>query len=153
DIRPHIDGGKRLAPIAVEAHVLHDATPAVTVIVGDEPVDISLAGNLLQAGVERGAHGEAAAVKLVLAEDVDDVAAYFLGEEFRGGEPRAGGTHLNTERLSLSSLAVLLGDVTVLDHAVDHPVAALDRPLGIAERVIVAGRFGKGGEIGAVGDR
>ena len=109
--------------------LLHHATPAVPVIVGDKPIDQSLARDLLQARVERRAHREAAAIELVLAEDVDDVAAHFLGEEFRRGEPRAGLAHLHAERLGLGLLAVLLGDEAVLDHAVDHPVAALDRPL------------------------
>ena len=126
---PHIDGGERLAPVAFEADVLHHAPPAMAVIVGDKPIDQSLAGDLLQPGVERRAHREAAAIELVLTEDVDDVAAHFLGEEFRCGESRASLAHLHAERLGLGRLALLLGDEAVLDHAVDHPVAALDRPL------------------------
>ena len=55
----------------------------MTMIVGHEAVDQRLAADLLEARIERRAHGEAAAIELVLAEEIDDVAAYFLGEELR----------------------------------------------------------------------
>src|SRR6476660_10011408 len=57
-----------------------------------------------------------------------------------------------TPRLGLGLFGILFGDEAVLDHAVDHPVAALDRPLWKAERVVVARRLGKRGEIGAISD-
>src|SRR6478736_2021315 len=66
DIRPHIDGGKCLAPIAVEVDLLYRAAPAMAVIVGDKTVDESLSGDLLQSWVERRAHREAAAVEPIL---------------------------------------------------------------------------------------
>ena len=122
-------------------------------IVGDEAVDQSLAADLLETRIERRAHGEAAAIELVLAEEIDDVAAHFLGEEFRRGEPRAGLAHLHAERLGLGGLALFLGDEAVLDHAIDHPVAAGDGALRKAERIVVARRLGQRREIGAIGDR
>src|SRR5262249_32442616 len=70
----------------------------------------------------------------------------------RGGESRAGWAYLHAKRLGLRLLAVLLGDVAVLHHAIDHPVAALNCSLRKAERVVVARRLGKSGKIGAVGD-
>src|SRR5215831_17682054 len=111
-------------------------------VIGGEPVDQRLAGDLLQTGVERRAHRKTAAVELVLAENVDDVAANLLGKEFRGGKPRAGWPHLHAKRLSLRGLSALLGDIAILNHAVDHPIAALDRPLREAERIIVTRRLG-----------
>ena len=122
------------------------------VIVGDKTVDESFAGDLLQFGVERRAHRKATAIELVFAEEIDDVAAHFLGEEFREGEPRASLAHLHAERLGLGLFGILSGDKAVLDHAIDHPVAALDRPFRKAERVVVARRLGKRGEIGAISD-
>ena len=41
------------------------------------------------ARIERRAHGEAAAVELVLAEEIDDVAAHFLGEDIPTRRARA----------------------------------------------------------------
>ena len=122
-------------------------------IVGDEAVDVGLSRDLLQARIERRAHGEAAAIEFVLAEEIDDVATHFLGEELRRGEPSAGLAHLHAERLGLCLFGVLFGDKAVLDHAVDHPVAAGDGALRKAERIIVTRRLGQRGEIGAVGDR
>jgi hypothetical protein len=46
-----------------------------------------------------------------------------------------------------------LGDVAVLDHAVDDPVAALDEPASVAaERMIVGRTLRQRGEIGGLGD-
>src|SRR4029079_3314131 len=140
DIAPHTDGSERLAPISIELDLLHWPTPAVTMIVGEEPLHQSLAANLLQARIERRAHGETAAVELVFAEEIDDVAAHFLGKEFRRGEPRTGLAYLNAERLGLCLFGVLFGDKAVLDHAVDDPVAAGDGALRKSEPTIAASR-------------
>src|SRR6185436_2625424 len=114
-----------------EVDLLHRPTPAVTMIVGDEALDQSLSADLLETRIERRAHGEAAAIELVLAE------------EFRRGEPRAGLAHLHAERLDLGGLALFLGDEAVLDHAIDDPVAAGDGALRKAEWIVVAWRLGE----------
>ena len=59
----------------------------------------------------------------------------------------------HAERLGLGFRAVALGDVAVLDHAVDHPVAALDGGFRAAERMIVRRSLRQGGEIGGLGNR
>ena len=56
----------------------------MAVIVGDEAVDQRGAGHALQLGIERGAHRQAAAIELLLAEAVENLAAHLLGEELRG---------------------------------------------------------------------
>ena len=45
-----------------------------------------------------------------------------------------------------------LSDVAVLQHAIEHPVAPLDRAVVMARRIIVVGRLGKRPEKGALGD-
>ena len=47
----------------------------------------------------------------------------------------AGGALGDVERLLLRLIAGVGGDVAVLDHAVDHVVAPLDRAVAVAERM------------------
>ena len=91
-----------------------------------------LAGDQLQLRIERGAHRQAALVERVLAVAGDDLAAHFLGEIFAGEQVGAGAARLDAERLGLGLLAFLARDVAVVDHLVDHPVAALDRAVGVS---------------------
>ena len=146
--------GERGAPITCDFDLLHRAAPAAApAIEGDEPVDQRLAGDALQPGIERGAHRETAAVKLVLAEAVENLAAYFLGEILGGEDLGAGRALDDAKRLSLRGLALFLGGEAVLDDTVDDPVAAGDGPVGKLERIVVARRLGEGCKIGAIGKR
>ncbi len=82
------------------------------------------------ARVERGAHRQTAAIKLVLAEAVENLAAHLLGEIFRGEDLGSSLPLDDAERLRLGGLALVLGGEAVLDDAVDHPVAAGHGPVG-----------------------
>ncbi len=111
-----------------------------------------LAGEHLQLRIERGADREAALVKLLAPVHVDQVAPHLLGEEFGGEEVVAARARGYDERAVLRSLPVGGADVAVLDHAVDHPVPALDRAILMAEGIIVLRRFRQRREIGRLAD-
>ena len=121
--------------------------------IGDKAIDQRLARDALQPRVERGAHRQAAAIQLVLAEAVENLAAHLLGEIFGGEDLRSGLPLDDAERLRLGGLALVLGGKAVLDDAVDHPVAAGHGPVGIFERIVVARRLGQRRKIGAIGER
>src|SRR5512134_1260662 len=115
DVGPYLDAGERLAPIAGDLDVLHRAAPAAApAIEGDEAVDQRFARGRLQSRIERGAHGETAAVKLVLTESVENLAAHFLGEILRGEDLRSADALDDAERLRLRGLALLLGGEAIL---------------------------------------
>ena len=146
------NSGERRAPIAPDLDLLHSAAPAAaSAIVGDEPVDQRLARGLLQPWIERGAHGETAAVKLVLAEAVENLAADFLGEILRSEDLGPALALDDAKRLSLGGFALFLGGEAVLDDMVDDPVAASYGAVREFERVVIARRLGQGRKIGAIG--
>ncbi len=97
---------QRLAPIALEVDLLDGAAPTgMPVIVGDQAAHQCGAGQPLQPRIERGANRETAAVELVLAEAVENLAAHLLGEIF-GGENLGSALALDdAERLGLGGLA------------------------------------------------
>ncbi len=111
----------------------HRPAPAGRRVVLDQPVDQRLARHHLDARIERGTHREAALVERLLAVHVVQLAAYFLGEIIGREDVRPGRARLDAERLLLGVLTFRRGGVAVLDHAVDDPVAALERAVGIAE--------------------
>ncbi len=119
------------------------AAIALALVEIDEPVDHGLARQHLQFGIERGAHRQAALVKLLLAVIVVEIAPHFFGEIFGGEDMRAGRPHRDVERLFLRLLAVRGGDVAVLDHAVDDVVAARDRLVVAAERIVIVRPLGQ----------
>ncbi len=148
-----VDLGEFHAPVAADLDRLDRAVEAAALVVGDEAVLERLAGRDLDARVERGAHRKAALIKGVVAVALDDLAADLLGEIFRGEEMGAALTRRHAERLRLGFRAVGLADIAVLDHAVDHPVAALERGVRVAEGMVVRGALRQGGEVGGLGDR
>ena len=52
---------------------------------------------------------------------------------------------------ALAFVAFLGGDVAILDHLVDDPVAPLDRAVGVLERMVVGRAFGQRRQIGGLG--
>ena len=119
----------------------------------DQPVDHGLARQHLHLGIERGAHGEPALVELLLPVILEDVAPHLLGEIFGRESVGSGRPHGDAERLLLGFVAGFGGDVAVLDHAVDHVVAARDRLVAAAERIVIVRTLGQRGEVGGLGDR
>src|SRR5207342_1719782 len=103
--------------------------------------------------IERGADRKSAFIKRLVAVLIDDLAAYFFGEKFRGENGRAVSAASYAERLALGFIAIGLRHVTVFDHAIDYPVAASDGGLGMAEGIVVGGSLGQRGEIGRFRNR
>ena len=66
------------------------AAPALRLVVVHEAVDQRLARHHLHLRIERRAHRQAAFIELLLAISLEDLAAHFLGEIFRGEDVRAG---------------------------------------------------------------
>ncbi len=130
------------------------AAPAALGLVEiDQPVGHGLARQHLHLRIERGAHREPALVELLLSVIFEQVAANLLGEVFGGEDVGAGRPHRDVERLLLGLLAGVGGNEAVLDHAIDHVVAARDRFVAVAERIVVVRALGQRGEIGRLGDR
>ena len=109
-------------------------------------------GIVLQPRVERGANLQAVAVERGLAVFAIKLAAHFLDEIVGVDGLTAKRTRLDVQRLGDRDPGLLLGDVTVLGHLADHPVAALEGGLEVIARIVVAGAFGQRGEIGGLGD-
>ena len=99
------------------------------------------------------ANRKTALIEFLFAVTIAEFAADLLGEK-AGGEC-VGRQHprIDAELLGLGFLAVLARDVAVLDHAVDDPIAPLDRPFVLQERMIIVRRLRQGGEIGGLRDR
>ena len=138
----------RDTPIGGDVDAGDGTTEALVLVVGDEPIHQRLAGKALQPGVERGANAQAAAIELILAEQALQLAPHFLGEVLGRIEPGAGLAWHDVEVFGLGRGRLFGRDVTVLLHAIEHPVAPVDGGLGIAERMVVGGRLGQRGEIG-----
>ena len=123
-------------------------------VVAHEPVDERLAGHRLHLRIERGADRQAALVELLLAVALGDLAADLLGEVAGGDGVRARSTRGLTVSGSFLRLVGLLAlDVAVLDHAIDDPVAALERRLLLAERMVVVRRLRQRRQVGGLGER
>src|SRR6185312_8952817 len=111
------------------------------------------ASDALEAWIERGAHRKAAAIELILTEAIDNVAPNLLGEELGREDLGSDLALYDAERLRLGPLAFIAGGKAVLNDAVDDPIAPCDGAVREFERVVVAGRLGQGGEIGAISKR
>ncbi len=145
--------GELDAPVAAHVDLGDGAAPALVFVVAHESVGERLARDQLHLGIERRAHREAAFVQLLLAVALVDFAADFLGEILGREHVRAGRARGDVERLLLGRLRLRRLDVAVLDHAIDHVVAPLDRALALAERMQRARRLRQRGEIGGFRDR
>jgi hypothetical protein len=111
-----------------------------------------LAGDRLQLRIKRRADREPAFVKRVVAIAANQFAPDFLGKVLRGEQVGAGLARNVTPRGCAFASAPSSADIAVLDHAVDHPVAAFDRAFGMAEGMIIVGRLRKRCKIGGFGD-
>src|SRR5215208_8014104 len=86
-----------------------------------------LAGHDLIFRIESGPDRQATVVEAVLAVELHYLAAHFLGERFRSEQPRARRLGRYAEGLGAIGLDLLSGDIAVLGHAVQNPIAALNR--------------------------
>src|SRR5829696_6381732 len=125
--------GERQTPFAPdELELLLPAAPAAVLVVADEAVDERLAGHRLHLRIEGGAHRQAALVELLLAVALGDLAPDLLGEVARGDGVRGDHPRADGERLLLRLVGLIALDVAVIDHAIEHPVPALERRLLLA---------------------
>ena len=128
------------------------SAPAARLVEAHETVDEGLAGHGLHLRIEGRADQQAALVEGFLAVALGDVAADALGEIARGDAVRRNHARLDVERLLLGRRRVLVRDIAVGGHALDHPVPALDGGLALAEGVVVVRALGQGGDVSGLGD-
>ncbi len=147
------DGRDRLAPIARNIDGCDGLAEAPVLIVLDQPVHQGAACIFLQRRFERRTDRKPAAIELVLAVERAELPADFLGEILGGVDLAAGLARQHVERVRLGGVALFPGDVAVLEHAIEHVVAALDRRLGMAERVVVVRSLGQTRNIGHLAER
>ncbi len=153
-IRQRLHLGQLRAPVLGKAFDAADrSAPAAFLVVLDQAVEQRLARHHLKLGIERGAHRQAAAVERLLAVHVDELAPYLFDVVVGREHGRRGVARLDAERLILGLFAFRRGDVAVLDHAVDHPVAPFDGAVGVPERVVVVRPLGQRRQIGGLGER
>src|SRR5215207_7939383 len=96
-----------------------------------------LTGHYLIFRIESGADRQAAVVEAVLAVELHHLAAHFLGERFRRKQPRARRLGGYGEGLGAIALLLLSGDIAVLGHAAQNPIAPLDRLGALLEGMII----------------
>ena len=144
--------GERNPPILADVDMAHRATEAMGLVVADKAIDQGASCHQLHFGIERAANRKAALVELLFAVAIAEFPADFFGEKAGGESIGRENARIDAERLGLGLFAVLARDITVLDHAVDHPIAPLDRPFALQERMIIVGGLRQGGEIGDLCD-
>ncbi|EHJ62675.1 hypothetical protein NSU_0187 [Novosphingobium pentaromativorans US6-1] len=113
------------------------AGPAAVAVIAQQTLAQRGAHRILQLGVERGAHPQAAGVDAVgavlglLAIAVDQAAANFLDEVAIARVVIGSALSNQAKRLGLGLLCVFLACPAIADHLVQHPVAPLKRALGM----------------------
>ena len=127
------------------------APAAMAAVVGHEALAQGVVGSGLQGGVEAGADDVAALGGGVGAEAVDELAADFLTEPLRPGDGFGLAEAGWDDGGGFGAGGLVGGDGVGFDHAVEHPVAAGLRGVREAERVVVVGGLGQGGEEGDFG--
>ena len=148
-------GGDVEQPIVVGAARGHGADPAVLRIHRHDgrarsgritPVGVDrVTGVLLHLGVDRGVDAQAAAADHAHAVALDQLLLHVV-EEVRLAPGRVTRAALEPER-GLGGVARLgRRDVPVVDHCLQHLVAALDCGGRVAERVVLRGRLGQARE-------
>ena len=102
-------GPGRLRRLRREGKPADGAAPAVPAVIGDQAGPQGLIGDGLEAGVDRGAHGEPAGIEHLLAEAVDEVAPDLLAEIAGIDERRvaAGDDASGTIRAAAAAAAVM----------------------------------------------
>ncbi len=129
------------------------ATPAAAAAVKrHEAIAQRHLGCGLKRGVQAGANDEAAALRLVLPEAGEEFAAHILGEMAAHGQHFGAAQRAGQDGLCAGGDGLLRGNHALLQHAIQHPVAANARLFGEAQRVVVVGRLGQGGQEGHLGN-
>lgn len=145
--------GERRSPVTGCLDLFDGSTETATLVILHQTVLKRLARLHLDLRIERGANRKAAFKKRLLAVFLDDLAADFLGEIVRREDMRAATAQIDAKRLLLCVLGIADRDVAVLGHAVDHPVAAFQRSLLAADRMVVGRALRQRCEIGGFRNR
>jgi hypothetical protein len=96
------------------------------------------------------AHRKPALVELLLAIELDQLAAHLLGEVVRLGD-QGPAVLDDAQRLGPGLLGLILVDQPVVEHTADHPVAPGHRRFGPVDRVVVVRRLRQRRQIGGLG--
>ena len=120
-----------------------------------ELVDGCLLSRLLNGGVDGGLDGEAAredsGVGEVLLQLVENVV-HKVGESVHIYAGAGGLGEVKCDGLRLGGIVLLLRDIAVAKHAVEHRVAALRGKLNILGGVVLRGRVGQTNQHGRLGE-
>ena len=145
---------ERLEPVPADIGMPDRPRPAAAAIVAQQTVLERLLRILLKLGIQRGAHPQAARIDAIgpalvgLAELVDQLAAHFLDEIAADAfELRRLARH-GAERRRDRGVVLGLVDEAVGEHLSEHPVAAIERALGVAFGIIVGRPLGQDRQIG-----
>ncbi len=133
-------GGQRRTPVAGDGDMVLGAAPAMTPVIAHQTGAQRADGIVLQPRVQRGAHLQAAIQHLLAAILLVEQAPHLLDIIGDVGGLAAPGPGLGHQRLGLGFAGLCLGDVTVAEHLIDHPVAAVERGLVMEARIVIAGR-------------
>ncbi len=144
--------GQGRAPVLREVERFDRPAIAAVAVEFEKAARQRLAGHDLVFGIERRSDRQAAVVELVLAIELQEFAAHLLGEGFSREEPGARLLDNHAQRFRLIFLRLFFGDVAVLGHAAQHPIAPLDGLLLLLEGMVIVGSLGKGSEIGHLVD-
>ena len=140
---------RRLIPNQVRINLLPRSTPnTLGTIVGFQSTLQSHGGDILNVGINRGAHGHAAAEKFILAKIAAELTANFIRKIIPRWQRCLKAfeiTVLDGQKGHVPFGQILiLGHVSVLPHFAQHIIAPLQQTILAAHRVKIRGRFGKG---------
>ena len=122
-------------------------------VVADKAVDQGASCHQLHFRIKCAANRKTAFIEFLFAVTIAEFAADLLGEKAGGESIGRKDPGIDAELLGLGFLAVLAREIAVLDHPVDDPIAPLDCPFVLQERMIIGRRLRQGREIGGLRDR
>ena len=124
-------------------------TAVVTHQTGAQRVD----GIVLQARIQRGADLKAAVIQAFRLVAADQQTPHFLDIVIDVGRLAAQRAGLGHQRFGLGGRRLLVGDVAIVVHLVDHPVAAVNSSVEITARIVIGRALGQRRQEGDFGNR
>src|SRR5690606_4833025 len=121
--------GKFRRPVAGRVYLRDRTMEAAALIIFDQGAVQRLARHHLQVRIKRGPYRKSPAVQRIVTILLDNLASNLLGEEIGREEVRTAAARLDAQWLLLRLIRIGTRHVAVFRHAIDDPVAALDRGL------------------------